>query len=934
LKLQRAVIGVMLLLAAGLAAWAGVKLLSHNLNHGHIGGVAGGLAILVAGVVALGGSAWLSWMILGGDSLSQAAQQRRPRLIVTALALFSEAGLLWLAARSVRSGQPGLAWSLGGLAVVLLVVSIVLMSFLEDRDAALMLPLAGLIVMTELSLGWLTVDLAGEGRLGYAVLTSGLALLFMAVTLLLYADDLTDLRSTPFVILVLITVISPATVAVKLALDGHSGYAWLVGGAAFVVLLACVLVLVEASPGDLIAATGQLWKAISRGLSGRTQTSDDPPGGSISILARLIGLVVPLGTLALAASRAWGNHNFDVGQVLNDIAELSMAAVALLLVQGFSLAWLRPGTPLKITELLAANTINEADEHLASLRTRESLSRTSDMSRHMKLGADFSTLMERYPDIRRRIERNPDLRKFMERVTEVRRRMERDVEFRSRTAGDPELQRRIMFALGQGERLAEGQKFFWDYEREPRLRKEIRDSEAFLANLAKDSESGYRQVSSSGPLRWLSRPLDPPGAVQENLAVTAETGIIVDAIWPRLELVLPHQVLQGLKRQYGAIAKLRVTAASALTTAVSWAFIAISVSKSMSGGSTLTVLLLGPISVALAAVLLVRPRVTAAYLRRADAVRIYRFDLAKAMHLPLPANTAGLISLARVLGQGQSSYDQLIVSTEISLADAPAALPDLSSLGQSVAALVWERAAQEIGDLLREHQVRLGRVLGEQYEQLRNILPVGNLDSQDLAQLAHDIARRASDPVSEELKRHFTGLQEAFNDQLNDSVRASIEQAVLGPPLVSFTGYLMIGLASPGLEDPALQTAGGVIAAPPGHKVSLIMSVVRDPRAQAVASVIESGPNLPFFILEPVVIEGGRTSQVAEFNAVVDSASLTPLPHRRNISVANEAQTSFAFQLPSEEGQHEAWFQLYQAGRLIQVVAVRIDTKTSPAVTA
>ena len=40
------------------------------------------------------------------------------------------------------------------------------------------------------------------------------------------------------------------------------------------------------------------------------------------------------------------------------------------------------------------------------------------------------------------------------------------------------------------------------------------------------------------------------------------------------------------------------------------------------------------------------------------------------------------------------------------------------------------------------------------------------LEPDDLARLARDIAQRASDPVSAELIRHFAGLQQDFNEQI------------------------------------------------------------------------------------------------------------------------------------------------------------------------
>jgi hypothetical protein len=358
-------------------------------------------------------------------------------------------------------------------------------------------------------------------------------------------------------------------------------------------------------------------------------------------------------------------------------------------------------------------------------------------------------------------------------------------------------------------------------------------------------------------------------------------------------------------------------------------FLAETAVRTAPGAGTLTLILAGPIVIALLAVLLAQSRVVHAYLRRGNVVRTYRFDLAKAMHLPLPATEAGLIALARTLGSGLRRFDQRLASQ----ASGSTAQPDLSGLSQDIATSVSRQAMEEISNLLTAQLSELSRLLGEQFEQLTQILPTGRLVPADLTRFAQDIVQRASDPVREELSSHFMRLQQIFDAQMHDAIRVGIEEAVLGPPLTNFTGYLMIGLDSSENGAP-LKTASGVITAPPGHRIILDMSVVRDVRASTVASVIESGPDRPYFIVQPVVIEGGRTDRVAEFNAIVDSASLTPLPHRKNMRVGDRAETSFAFRLPAEESQHEVWFQLYQAGRLIQVVAVRIDAKSSPEVTA
>ncbi|GAA1414526.1 hypothetical protein GCM10009601_02480 [Streptomyces thermospinosisporus] len=50
--------------------------------------------------------------------------------------------------------------------------------------------------------------------------------------------------------------------------------------------------------------------------------------------------------------------------------------------------------------------------------------------------------------------------------------------------------------------------------------------------------------------------------------------------------------------------------------------------------------------------------------------------------------------------------------------------------------------------------------------------------------------------------------------------------------------------------------------------------------------------------------------------------------------MAHEVQTPFGFRLPEQPGIHEVWFQLYQAGRLIQVAALKIEVQAAPDIPA
>jgi hypothetical protein len=194
--------------------------------------------------------------------------------------------------------------------------------------------------------------------------------------------------------------------------------------------------------------------------------------------------------------------------------------------------------------------------------------------------------------------------------------------------------------------------------------------------------------------------------------------------------------------------------------------------------------------------------------------------------------------------------------------------------------------------------------------------------------LAREVAGRAAGPVAEglkdHLKNHLTELHRQFDRDVRAAIHSSVKESVAGPTLSNFVGYLAIELDR-GQQE--VRADGGTVTAPAGQRVKLFVSVVRDPRARDLPSVVESPPGRDFFVFEPVRVEGGRDSRTVSFDAMADSSTLTPLPQRRNLLVENEQQTAFEFRLPEEEGGHEVWFQLYQAGHLVQVVALKVEVQ-------
>ena len=278
-----------------------------------------------------------------------------------------------------------------------------------------------------------------------------------------------------------------------------------------------------------------------------------------------------------------------------------------------------------------------------------------------------------------------------------------------------------------------------------------------------------------------------------------------------------------------------------------------------------------PLAIAFAFFLSLRARVSDLYRLRADVVEIYRFDLARRLHVPIPRDPEVFVALASTLTGARP--------------------PDELDDGRRPAETHTHRAAVDIGDELgqiRRQQQRLERLVG-----MRELSP------EQLAGLADRVAERTAEPVAEIL-----------GERLEHLVHQSIEAAVVGPALVDFTGFMALDLVDGGGR------AGEVIRAPAGGVLEMRFSIVRDDPARNA-----------FLITEPIEIEGGRAEPLVEFEAVADSPTLRPQPGRETLLVAREAASVFSFAVPDRPERHQIWFQLYQGGRLIQAIAVDVEAE-------
>ncbi|MBU2662692.1 hypothetical protein KOI35_04155 [Actinoplanes bogorensis] len=365
-----------------------------------------------------------------------------------------------------------------------------------------------------------------------------------------------------------------------------------------------------------------------------------------------------------------------------------------------------------------------------------------------------------------------------------------------------------------------------------------------------------------------ARPLWTPAVSAALTDVIERTGLSLGTVWPRIELVLPPDVRTRLRRADRSIAARRVVTAAAVNTAL-----ACLVTLILTGFATLLALSAALALLGLASAFLadLSDRVSDMYDQRAEAVEIYRFDLARKLHVPIPRDPEAFIAAAGLLS-GVDSPTELVPSEE------PA---DDSAVRKATQSLVAE----------------LERLRAQQFPARRIDPP--ELSPEQLAGLADRVAQRAAEPVAEIL-----------SERLEPLVRQSIEDAVTGPPLVDFTGFMALDLAD------GSGRAGEVIRARAGGVLGMRFSVVRD-----------GAPRDAFLITEPIEIEGGRAEPLAEFEAVADSPTLRPQPGRETLIVEQAAEAVFVFAVPERPGTHQIWFQLYQGGRLIQAVAVDVEAE-------
>ncbi|MEU9161995.1 hypothetical protein AB0D29_17195 [Streptomyces sp. NPDC048424] len=869
-KQRHATLAVTAFAAAVASAGLAAPLLSLALQEGGFGLLFLGLTVAALSATALGYGVWHLWQTLSASAASSLSKG----LLVGALTVLSEVGLTWLSLAFVLDGRMGPARVVGAVAVLLLVPLTGLVIRHNEMENHERIVVVTGVVLSAGSLGWLAIHLMAGDNPQRTWLLAGLAAVLIVITARLRGAD--GLSGRPGWLLALVFTSTLLLVVATLAGEGHAVPAWLVGGLGL---------------GGTLGVLGILndWSLpVPRRRTRHREVpapSGPPPGAVVPLWARAAGLVVPLGSLGWAAldgtERRMGT---GPAELLVLSAGLAVAAVVLMGLQALILGWLRPGCTPGIAER-AASRVGRLEIPYDDPRQR----RWPGPEEHLR-DREFA---------------------LREHVRHARSMSERDMYERELVALERD-RARVEWEIAQ--------------ERQARSRRagiELRT--AFR-----------RERPSPGALGLLVRPFSPVACDDAVVDAAFTTGLVVDRVWPRVELVAPPGVRREARRRGRDVALLRVSAASALCTGLGWAFAVGVVARSQLGSGSVAVLVLGPLLVAVAALVLGRRRVVEAYEHRVTAVEVYRFDLAEALRLPLPDSHAELLGLSDVL-QGAGEFDRPLAWTGAARADTsqPPPPPPLTNAAVEVSGGSREALVSQVSErVLREVRT----ALRDEHEALAQRFVSGRLGKKDLARLAEEVARHTSVSVGERLGRTLADLHGSSARELEQALRKGLEEAVSGPPLVNFTGYFALQLDA-GQESTADVAAGGgaaggaahgtTVVASPGQRLGLVLFVVRDPRGREAGSTQQTSPERQFFALEPVHIEGGRDVPAADFEALVDSPTLTPSPHRRTLRTEREAQTVFRFPLPEEEGLHEVWFQLYQSGRLVQVIAVSIAVRAA-----
>lgn len=419
-------------------------------------------------------------------------------------------------------------------------------------------------------------------------------------------------------------------------------------------------------------------------------------------------------------------------------------------------------------------------------------------------------------------------------------------------------------------------------------------------------------VLQSGVIARIARPLASLRAIRACTAAAADLGLVLDVVWPRIQLVLPLDQRREIARRERVLGAYRLTAASTLCTSVVMALVA-----GLAGAAGLLLLSAGAAGVAVVAILAGRRELAVSYERRLSVTGVRRFDLVQALRIKQPDTTLDLVRMAGLLSDGEPRLGRPICDERVKQGEHGAGIPAEQMVNLS------HELRDELVERLPERLItQLSAELRRQIERLPRPPARVDIGAQALSALAQQIAERVTSPLSSAL----SGQMGQMERSLGDKMREVVESAVVGEPLSPFVGFLAIELESS--TGGGGRAANGRISVLAGSDLALVLSIRDDPRGRNAAPERGSQDG-PFVAQQPIHIPGDGPPGTVDFELVVDSPSLTPVPQRVDVRVqpGNGAHQKISFEVPDVPGEHEAWIQLYQLGRLVEVVALPIEVR-------
>ncbi|MGW0179102.1 hypothetical protein [Nocardia sp. NPDC003345] len=342
-----------------------------------------------------------------------------------------------------------------------------------------------------------------------------------------------------------------------------------------------------------------------------------------------------------------------------------------------------------------------------------------------------------------------------------------------------------------------------------------------------------------------------------NGAVARNYGVVVDDLWPRLELVVPPLARRRIVRSEWRAGGSRITAIVGAGAIAPFA-------TAGSGYAVLAMAIVVAVSVAAC-----RREVSAAYSQKARAIGLYRADLARKLGLRPPSTNAELTAMGGFL-TGEDTVGEWFAATSFPLAEDTA-------------------------------NTRLARSRR------------GN---------ARDTSSELRPPaVVAELKAH-----------LDTVVERAVANALRGPELVAFTGFF--GVELPTARRRTTEFTEGKIVAPSGTSIEIAVALSTRPTAASRLGRRSNFPNEQTVVFEKVEIPGPSAARTPSFEVLIDSGTVTAIPRRLtvdNTDRRNPTRHAVELRLPGLEDSHDIWFQLFQGGRLVQVVSLAVETRQNPA---